>query len=168
VRKLRKINMFSILSVVLILIGTFSFIKSNPPLVSGTVGATNDYNAVVVGIGNKGFSGVEIDDVFVNGNEEPLNLKMQVSNPLKGFIITDTFDEEAKEYGVHDIENVTIESDTAPSEQLEKVKDGTATTNDKSYGISIVHNKAIEKVDVNYKYLGISFNRTVTVNKQLN
>ncbi|MFZ3579753.1 hypothetical protein [Virgibacillus sp. DJP39] len=160
---MRKIIMISIISIVVILIGIFSFIKFNPPLVSGTIGATNDHNAVLVEIGNKGFSEVKVDDVLVNGNEEPLNLKMQVSNPLKGFILTDTFDEEAKEYGIHDIENVTIKPDSAPSAQLEKVNNGTDTTDDKSYGINVVHNKVIEKVNIKYSYLGISFDEIVTV-----
>ncbi|WP_227939943.1 hypothetical protein [Alkalihalobacillus deserti] len=160
---MRKIIMFSIIIIAVILVGIFSFIKFNPPLVSGIVGATNDYNAVVVEIGNKGFAEVKVDNVLVNGNEEPLNLKMQVSNPLKGFIITDTFDEEAKEYGIHDIENVTIKPNTSPSAQLEKVNNGTATTDDKSYGISVIHNKEIETVNIKYSFLGISFDKTVTV-----
>ncbi|NMH67943.1 hypothetical protein HF072_03990 [Bacillus sp. RO3] len=161
--KMRKIIVFSIINIVVILVGMFSFIKFNPPLVSGAVGATNDYHAVVLAIGNKGFSEVKVDDVLVNGNEEPSHIKMQVSNPLKGYIITDTFDEEAKAYGIQNIENVTIQPDTAPSAQLEKVNNGTATTDDKSYGISVVHNKVIEKVNIKYTYLGISFDKTVTI-----
>lgn len=53
---------------------------------------------------------------------------MQVSNPLKGFIVTEQFDEGAsKEYGVSSVGNVTIRPGTSPALQLEKVNKGTAT-----------------------------------------
>lgn len=155
--------MITVLSIVILSIGFFSFIKSNPPLVSGTVGTTEDNNAVLVEIGNKGFSDVEIKDVLINNNEQPLKRKMQVSNPLKGFIITDSFNEGASEYGISEIEDVAILPDTSPSTQLEKVNNSTATKNDKSYGISVVHHKPIESVKIKYRYLGFSFEETVLI-----
>ncbi|MFZ3579154.1 hypothetical protein ACOI1D_14575, partial [Virgibacillus sp. DJP39] len=79
---MRKIIQISILIFVVISIGLFSFIKSNPPLMSGTIGSSGDKQVIVISIGNEGFSDVEIKDVLINNNEEPLDKKIQLSNPL--------------------------------------------------------------------------------------
>ncbi len=63
--------MISFLIVAIVSIGLFTFIKSNPPLVSGTVGSSGDKHTVVVEIGNKGFSDVNIKSVFINNNAVP-------------------------------------------------------------------------------------------------
>jgi hypothetical protein len=123
----------SFLSIVVLTIGLFSFIKLNPPLVSGTVVTSENNHALVVEIGNKGLSNVKIKGVLINNNEQPLMRKMQVSNHLKGFLITDTLNSEAGEYGMSEMEDVAILPDTSPTTQLEKANNGTATKNDKIY-----------------------------------
>lgn len=155
--------MISFIGIVIILIGVFSLIKFNPPLVSGTVASSYDYNTVMVEVGNKGFGNVKIKEVLVNDNETPLKFKIQVSNPFKGFIVTDTFDKETKGYEMIEIKDVAILPDTSPLTQLEKVNNGTATENDKSYGLSVVHNNVIEVVIITYSYLGFSFENTVQI-----
>ncbi|WP_096202949.1 hypothetical protein [Bacillus sp. FJAT-45350] len=160
---MRKIILISVLIFAVISIGLFSFIKSNPPLMSGTIGSSGDKQAVVISIGNEGFSDVEINDVLINNNEEPLDKKIQLSNPLKGFIVAVDFDGEAREYGITNIEDVIIEPNTAPLSQLEKVNNGTATEEDKSYGLSIINDKEINKVIINYRYLGLSFEKSVPI-----
>ncbi len=163
-RELKKITLISALIIAVIAIGLFSFIKWNPPLVSGTISSSGDKQSVVISIGNKGFSNVKITGVLINNNEEPLVKKIQLSNPLKGFIIADDFDGEAREYGITNIEDVIIEPNTSPSSQLEKVNNGTATEDDKSYGLSIINDKEINKVIINYSYLGLSFEKNVPIN----
>ncbi|MFD2706827.1 hypothetical protein [Salibacterium lacus] len=164
-KKRKKLMTFSMISIAVIFAGFFSFILFNPPLVKGSVGSLNNYHALVIAIGNKGFSDLHINDVSVNGNEEPSNVKVQVSNPLKGFIVKDTFNQEAEEFNIHDVENVTIKTNTSPAEQREKVNNDTTSTDDKSYGMSVVHNKEIENVTITYNYLGISFDKTLRVNE---
>jgi hypothetical protein len=163
VKKIKKIIMISVLCIAIILIGLFSLIKFNPPMVSGTLATSGDKNSVVVEIGNKGISNVKIKDVLINNNKEPLEQKMQVSNPLKGFIISDTFDDKTKEYGITNIEDAEIQPNTSPLTQLEKVNNGTATENDKSYGLSVIYNSAIERVIIKYSYLGLTFEKTVLI-----
>ncbi len=149
--------------IAVISIGFFSFIKLNPPLVSGTIGSSGDKQFVVISIGNKGLSNIKINGVLINNNEVPFDIKIQLSNPLKGFIISDDFVGEAREYGISDIKDVTIEPNTAPSTQLEKVNNGTATEDDKIYGLSIINTKEINEVIINYSYLGISFEKYVSI-----
>ncbi|WP_026562718.1 hypothetical protein [Bacillus sp. J37] len=160
---MKKKILISVFILVVIVIGIFSFVKFNPPLASGTIASSGDLTFVVISIGNKGFSHVEITDVLVNNNEEPQDKKIQLSNPLKGFIVADDFDGEAREYGITNIKDVLIEPNTAPSTQLDKVNDGTATEDDKSYGLSVIHNKQINMVTINYRYLGLSFEKRVPI-----
>ncbi|MFZ3580425.1 hypothetical protein ACOI1D_21185, partial [Virgibacillus sp. DJP39] len=81
----------------------------------------------------------------------------------KGFIVAADFDGEAREYGITNIEDVVIEPNTAPLSQLEKVNNSTATEDDKSYGLSIVNDKEINEVIINYRYLGLSFEKKVPI-----
>ncbi|WHZ57373.1 hypothetical protein [Metabacillus hrfriensis] len=159
---MKKLILIFVLSIIIVFFGLFSFFKINPPLVSGTVGSTMDNKAVVVAIGNKGFGKLKINEVLVNNYNKPLKQKIQVTNPLKGFVISNTFDEE--EYGISNIEAIDIESDTSPITKLEKMNNGKATINDKSYGISVVHNEPIEKVNISYSYFGLKFEETVSIN----
>lgn len=156
-----KKKLFFIL--VIVFIGIIIFTKLNPPLVCGTVATASGNKAVVIGIGNEGFSKIRIKRVLVN-NEMPLYQKVQVSNPLKGFVITDNFNKEAREYGLNNIEDVIIETNTSPKTQYEKMDSGTATKKDKIYGMSIVHTEPIHEVHIKYSYFGWQLKETVSLN----
>ena len=160
---MKKIILISTLIFAIILIGLFLFIKSNPPLISGAIGSAEDKQAVVIEIGNEGFSDVKINDVLINNNEKPIDKKIQLSNPLKGIIIASDFDGEAKEYGITNIYDVEIEPNTDPKTQLEKEKNGTVTEDDKIYGLSIINDEEINEVTINYSYLGFSFEKKVPI-----
>ncbi|WLR46330.1 hypothetical protein LC065_12115 [Halobacillus litoralis] len=124
---MKKVSVIIVLIISSCFIGLFSFIKFHTPLVNGAIGSSADKQSVVISIGNKGFSNIKIEDVRINTNEEPLDKKVQVSDPLKGFIVADSFDGEAVEYGLTDIQDVVIKPNTSPSSQLDKVNNGTAT-----------------------------------------
>jgi hypothetical protein len=145
--------------------GFYSFAKFNPPLDIGTLASSKDNKSVVVGIGNKGFRKVKILDVSVNNNEKPSKTKVQASNALQGFIITNDYNnEESIKYGFKNVEDITIKVGASPSSYFKKLDDGTATKKDEIYGISVIHNEAINRVNIKYSYLGISFNETVFLN----
>lgn len=154
-----------VLFLAIIIGGVYLFIKINSPLEIGTLASTEDNNSVVVGVGNKGFREIKILDVTVNNGEKPMKTRLQVSNALQGFIITnDDIDEKAKKFGFTDIGKVAIKTGTSPSSNFEKLDNGTATKNDEIYGITVFHNEEVNKVHIKYKYLGISFNETVILN----
>jgi hypothetical protein len=153
------------LILVLIIGGGYFWLKFNPPLEVGTLASGEDKKSVVIGIGNNGFREVEILAVSVNNNEQPLETKIQVSNVLQGFIITDEYDsEEAKKYNFTNIDDVTIKTGTSPFYNYEKLEDGTASKKDVIYGISLIHNEEINNVHIEYSHFGMKFNETVYLN----
>ncbi|NRS49098.1 hypothetical protein [Brevibacillus sp. HB2.2] len=156
--KLKKRLWVSILLLAIVVGGFYSLVKGNPPLDIGTRASSEDHKSVVVGMGNKGFGEVKIIDVSVNNDETPSKTKVQVSNALQGFIITDDFDNPgSKPYGFQNLEDVAIKAGTSPSAYFKKMDEGTATKNDEIYGLSVVHHEAIDRVHVKYSYLGMTF-----------
>lgn len=155
----------SVLLLAIIIGGVYFFVKLKPPLEIGTLASSEDDQIVIVGVGNKGFSEINIVDVSVNNGEKPMETKLQVSNALQGFTLTNNdTNEEAKNYGFTDIDKVALKTGTSPSSHFEKLDSGTATKNDEIYGISVFHNEEVNKVHIKYKYLGIPFNDTVMFN----
>lgn len=155
----------SILFLALIIGGAYFFIKFNPPLEIGTIASSGDNKSVVVGVGNKGFRDISILDVSVNNGEKPMKTKLQVSNALQGFILTnDDHEENARNFGFTDIDKVAIKTGSSPSFNLEKSDKGTATKNDEIYGVSVFNTEEVNKVLIKYRYLGILFSKTVTIN----
>lgn len=148
------------LIIVIATVGFYSFIKFNPPIEVNTLGISQSQKSVVVGIGNTGFSKMKILNVSVNNKEKPVETKVQVSNDSKGLIITEDFhSEEAREFGFTNIKNVTIPAKTSFSDR----EKSSESKNDKLYGISALHNEAIHTVYIKYRYLGMSFEETISV-----
>ena len=106
---MKKKVWISILILAIVLGGLYSLVKFNPPIEIGTLASSEDKKSVVVGIGNKGFLEVDNLDVSVNNNEKPSKLKVQKSNALQGFIITDDYDnQESKKYGFRNIGDIVL------------------------------------------------------------
>lgn len=157
---MKKKRWFFALVIVIAAVGFYSFIKFNPPIEVNTLGMSQNHKSVVVGIGNTGFSKMEILNVSVNNNEKPVEAKVQVSNHSRGLIITEDFDsKEAREFEFTNIKEVTIPAKTSFSDR-EKDSDN---KNNKLYGISALHNEAIHTVYIKYRYLGMSFEETISV-----
>lgn len=162
---LRKKHWVTVLILALTFGGVYSFVQFNPPLEIGTLGTAVDNKSVVIGIGNKGFGEVKILKVSINNNEKPSKTKVQVSNALQGFIITDDYNNnESKKYGFKNIEDVSIKADTSPATTYKKLDDGTASKKDTIYGVSVLHSEAINQIIIKYSYFGITINKTVLFN----
>lgn len=147
-----------ILILVIIIGGVYFLMKFNPPLEIGTIASSEDNKSVVVGIGNNGFRDVKILDVSVNNNEKPLETKLQVSNSLQGFVLTDDYkSEEAKAYGFTNIDEVVIKAGTSSNDE-------TASKDDEIYGVSVIHNEEINNMYIEYSHFGMTFNETVYFN----
>ncbi|RCW63898.1 DUF6366 family protein [Saliterribacillus persicus] len=151
-------KLFGILILVIIIGGGYFLLKFNPPLEVGTI-ASNEYNkSVVIGIGNNGFREVQILNVSVNNNEEPLETKLQVSNAVQGFIILDDYkSEEAREYDFVNIDEVAIKEGMVIDYEAD-------SKDDEIYGISVIHNKEINNVTIEYSHFGMTFDDTVYFN----
>ncbi|GAA0440704.1 hypothetical protein GCM10008983_17170 [Lentibacillus halophilus] len=134
------------------------------PLQYGTIGSLDSEKGVVIAIGTKGSEKIKIDDVSVNNDKQPKTVKMQVSDPRKGFIITDTFDKKIKsKYGVKNVKEVTLQPHTSPQKQLERSNKDHSNENIVSYGLSVVHDKPIHKVMIDYRYSEESFEKTIQI-----
>lgn len=90
---------------------------------------------------------------------------MQISNAIRGFIITDDdTNEEAKKYSFTNIDEVALKTGTSPSSNFEKLDEGTTSKDGEIYGVSVFHDEEVSKVHIRYSYFGILFNKTVTIN----
>lgn len=164
----RKIIIMSLLGFAILLIGFFSFYplnkKSEPPLVTGAIGQTNDQQTLVIAVGNKGSEEINITDVWVNNYEQPKQIKLQLSNPMNGFVITDTFDKKTEAtYDIEfkDVSSVILQPHTSPQKQLKKLNHDNLNKNAEFYGLSIVNDKPINKMIIDYRYSGSSFEQTI-------
>ena len=147
-----------ILFLVIIIGGVYFSLKFNPPLEIGTVAWTEDNKSVVIGIGNNGFREVQILDVSVNNNENPFESKLQVSNSLQGFVLTDDYSsEEVNGYAFVNIDEVVIEPGILSDDEA-------VSEDDEIYGISVIHNEVINNVHIEYKHFGMKFNETLYIN----
>lgn len=137
--------------------GTLMFLKSNPPLETNTLASNENQHSVIVGFGNKGWGDIHLTEVAVNNYEEPMENKIQMSNAMQGFIITDDFQsEEAQPYRFTDIDEATIKTGTSPTGTLEKQNNGSASEDDEIYGLSVMHDEEIHSVHIQYSYFGVT------------
>lgn len=144
--------------------GTLMLLKSNPPLETYTLASDDSQHSVIVGFGNKGWGDIHLTEVAVNNYEEPVESKIQMSNPMQGFIITEDFDsEEAQPYRFTDLAEATIKTGTSPTETLEKQNNGSASEDDETYGLTVIHTEEIHTVHIKYSYFGISLFEEVEI-----
>ncbi|MEC5424735.1 hypothetical protein QGM71_14710 [Virgibacillus sp. C22-A2] len=162
---MKKIIILCISLVVLIFIGSYIYLKINPPLVAVQSGTAMERQILLVKVGNKNLFGeIEIQDVLVNDSIKPSRMKVQVSDQSKGFIISDRFDgEEEQEYTFKDLDNIKLQPKTDPQRQLEKVNNSVSTKEDLIYAITLGHQNSIDKAIINYRYLGMSFKKVVSI-----
>lgn len=153
---MKKLIVLAVVLAVLV-VGTFAFLKFNPPLVISTLVSDNERPSVIVSVGNKGWTDIQLLDVAVNDHETPTEAKVQMSNAPQGFTLLDDFQGQlAKEYGVVDIGEAIIKTGTDHATTWAKQDNGTATEEDEIYGISINHDEDIHTVHIKYSYFGIS------------
>ncbi|WP_244297233.1 hypothetical protein [Brevibacillus antibioticus] len=90
-------------------------------------------------------------------------------NALQGFIITDDYDNSgSKPYGFQNIEDIVVKAGTFPSAYFKKMDEGTATKNDEIHGLSLIHHEAINRVNIKYSYLGMTFAERVFFEVEVN
>ncbi|MCA0972484.1 hypothetical protein LCM20_17955 [Halobacillus litoralis] len=160
---MKKALWASVLVIALVVAGGVTYLKFNPPLETGTVGTSKDGQGVLIVIGNRGFMDFLVRDVRINDNEQPDDEKIQLSNPLKGYLIANEFDREAGRYNFNDIDEVTLQPGTSPQANLDKMNEETVTEEDVGYGLSVINGEKIERVTIHYRYLGIPFEEEVLI-----
>ncbi|QYR20286.1 hypothetical protein KZ483_21020 [Paenibacillus sp. sptzw28] len=137
-----KLSIRVILSFLIVIFVFFIFysvyLKNNPPLVVAVSGSSFEKRVLLVEVGNKSsLARISFDEVLVNNNNEPTKVMIQLSNSLKGFIISGNFEgEEESKYDFRPLKSIELQTNTDPQKQIEKVNKGTATEDDKIYAIT--------------------------------
>lgn len=151
--------------IIILFITVIFWIKVNPPLQSGTIANNREYTSVIVELGNKGFSNVQITNIYINNGETPTEVKMQMNHPDKGFIITDDFSSsEAAAYNFVSLTEAKIAKRTIIDEMYEKQNQKQLKEDDIVYGLTILNEQPIYKVDIHYRYLGLSYETEISLN----
>ncbi|URN92968.1 MAG: hypothetical protein NAG76_14075 [Candidatus Pristimantibacillus lignocellulolyticus] len=153
-----------LVAIVTLVIGII-FIKNNSPLDAAYFASTYDKDVILVGVGNKGrFADIMVEDVFVNNNSQPLSVKIQVSDSFTGFIVSSNFEgDEEKKYNFQDLNSVSIPANTGRQEHFDKLSNGTASEKDPIYAITIKHDESIQKIRINYRYLGFAYEKIIEI-----
>ena len=160
-----KVKKMIVSLIIVLFIGIIFWIKGNPPLQSGAIASNGEDTSVVVGLGNKGFSDVQITNVVINNGETPTEVKMQMNHPDKGFVITDDFSSsEAAAYSFVSLTEAKIAKRTIISDMYEKKDQKQVKEDDKIYGLTILNEQPIYKVDIHYRYLGLSYETEISLN----
>jgi len=149
---------------IVIFIGIIFWLKVNPPLESGTIASNGEYTSVVVGLGNKGFGDIQISKVHINKGGRPIKVKMQINHPNKGFVITDELSSsEAAAYNFVSLTEAKIAKRTIIDEMYEKQDKKQVKEDDKIYGLTIFNEQPIYKVEIHYRYLGLSYQTEISL-----
>ncbi|TGB01233.1 hypothetical protein [Halobacillus salinus] len=149
----------TLISCVLILLILIGFLKINPPLAYGSVGTTSDQHSIIVALGNKHvFGSIRIQQVAINGTSQPSNIHLQVSDAGSGFIMSDLAATTNKRMS-EDFSAIRLLPNSSPHAK-EPVRSSPKHT---IYGLSISENAPIQKIDVTYTYLGLTFQETIQI-----
>lgn len=144
----------------LILLTLIGFLKINPPLAYGSVGTTSDQHSVIVAVGNKHvFGNIHIKDVWINGSNEPARIKLQVSDVGTGFFLSDIADSVHGNVRAEDYSAIRLLPNSSPHSKA-PVRSSPHHT---IYGLSISENTPIQRIDVSYTYLGLTFQETIQI-----
>jgi hypothetical protein len=134
------------------------YMKANPPLYSSGWSTNNypDKQGVIIEISNKGFAGLKIEKVYINGNETPEAAELGIS---KTDALVQMFSQcENNSLGIsyHKLNEYKI----MPDSMLEQNRNTPGNDKElvKHYGIYVQNfGRPIESISIKYSYLGIPF-----------
>ncbi|CAN7546230.1 hypothetical protein [Rossellomorea sp. LjRoot5] len=160
--KKRFVMAILFLMVAVVVVGGYFWIKKNPPIEVGVVAQNATGTSVLVEVTNHGWKDAKVTGVTVNHDEVPGEVKMQVSNLLTGYAITDGPGDKLPE-GIRfkNVEEVTIKAGLTNAEQLDSVDAGTATKEDMIYAVNVFHDEKVRRVLIEYEYLGMTYREMV-------
>lgn len=155
----------AIVFVIFLLGGAYLYLIVNKPLISSLSAWTSDKHIMLVEVGNKSkYGNIHFQKVLVNNDVSPSNVQIQVNHTRTGFVITDRFEgEDVKKYNFKDIQSVPIPAGHSSQKQHDKIEEGTATEEDKIYAITIRHDSEVQKIIIQYRYMGLSYEEVISV-----
>ncbi|MCC5803573.1 hypothetical protein [Rossellomorea vietnamensis] len=144
--------------------GGYMWLRVHPPMEVGVVAQNAAGTSVLVEVTNHGWKDAKVTGVTVNGDEAPDEVKMQVSNLLRGYAITDgPRDELPEEISFENMGDVRIKAGPTNEEQMDRLDDGTATKEDRIYAVNVFHDEKVRHVQIEYQSLGMTYRETVYI-----
>ncbi|UTE78397.1 hypothetical protein [Rossellomorea sp. KS-H15a] len=144
--------------------GGYMWLRVHPPMEVGVVAQNAAGTSVLVEVTNHGWKDAKVTGVTVNGDEAPDEVKMEVSNLLRGYAITDGPREELpEEISFENIGDVRIKAGPTNAEQMDRLDDGTATKEDRIYAVNVFHDEKVRQVQIEYQSLGMTYRETVYI-----
>ncbi|MCA0972291.1 hypothetical protein LCM20_16915 [Halobacillus litoralis] len=147
-------------AVIVVLLVVVAFLKMNPPLAHGSVGTTNNNQYILLSVGNKHTWGsIHIKEVRINGKSEPSRFEVQVSDTNKGLLMADL--------SASSKAQIPSEREAAirllPNSFPKMDETGPQDTEHTIYGLSLSEDTPIERIEVSYTYLGLTFEETIQI-----
>lgn len=150
-------------ALIIILVGIFMlmlYIRANAPLYIWGWGKTyypdkEEVKGIVLDIKNKGFTGLNLENVFINENENPEVVELGISRTSS--LVQMSAKNEIEEQGIsfHKLGEVEVKVDLTPEQRLELSNDKNVI---KHYGVWIqTSGEPVYKITIRYRYLGIPF-----------
>ncbi|OCS85377.1 hypothetical protein [Caryophanon tenue] len=136
------------------------WVRVNPPLEYGTIAGNEEGTLLIVGVGNKGLTNIDITEVTINNGEKPGDVKVQVNHPNQGFVVTDDFS--APEVATYAFVDVSIAKGTDIDALYERQDNNEIQEDEKIYGLTLSHEQPIHAAVIHYRYLGMPY--TLEVN----
>ncbi|MGG4168908.1 hypothetical protein ABEW00_15815 [Rossellomorea vietnamensis] len=150
------------LMVAVVIGGCYVWLRMHPPMEVGVVASNESGTSVLVEVTNHGFRDAKVTGVTVNNDEAPEEVKMQVSNLLRGYTVTDGPGDPLPEgISFENVGDVKIKAGPTNSEQLASLDDGTATKEDMIYAVNVFHDEKVHRVLIEYEYLGMTYRDSV-------
>lgn len=152
----KKIVMSVVGLLIIAFIGFFIFLKIHPPLTHmGMSYNPNNSSAICIELNNKGFSDIELQQVWVNDNEIPKKILLGTSRS-NGVISIGLVKKPPKGVQFDAISAYPIKTPTESYQymQFDKIR---------HYGIVVYGKTQIRNVVIKYTYLGIPFKNKVQV-----
>lgn len=152
--KTKKLLCTLVISIIIIVLGLFMYIKYNPPLWSPGVSSMRGNASNLVEIVNHGFADIYLEKVFVNNREKPVKVELGVSRTnhlvLGAGLDVDPY------VTFHNIRVYEVKPELSAEKRkiLEESKDRKVI---KHYGLYISHDKPLKKIIIIYRYLGFKF-----------
>ncbi|WP_034761551.1 hypothetical protein [Rossellomorea vietnamensis] len=144
--------------------GGYTWLRMYPPMEFGVVAQNAAGTSVLVEVTNHGWKEAKVTGVTVNGDEAPDEVKMQVSNLLRGYAITDgPRDKLPEEISFENVGDVRIKAGPTNAEQMDRLDDGTATKEDRIYAVNVFHDEKVMQVQIEYQSLGMTYRETVDI-----
>ncbi|MGG4094010.1 hypothetical protein [Paenibacillus lautus] len=139
------------------------FLRPTPIKVGGFTSFT-DENTMIFEVINDGFADVELLDVRVNDGRKPAKAELGVSYSLH-LVGGEGLDEDPDIEFV-DIREVPLKPELVPDEKRAALDQGSRIP--LNYGIRLYNDEPITRIEVIYKYWGITFTREMPMGRFFN